>query len=142
MPVIDASVAKSIEHGAPHSPRRSLRQRVERCVTERFWKACAPRVRAADLVINRLRDTARAITIRRRDLIHVHPVQQRLGNRVCLIRRRDPDHIAGVDRYFSEFIDETLRRIVFSSAYNAPSGSYWASPVALSISSTVITGLA
>ncbi|VWC50282.1 hypothetical protein BLA6863_07810 [Burkholderia lata] len=69
-------------------------------------------MRRADLVVDRLRDPARAGRIGRLDLVHVHPVEQRLRNRVRVVRGRDPDHVARIDRHFREFVDECARGVV------------------------------
>ncbi|CAG9226340.1 conserved hypothetical protein [Burkholderia vietnamiensis] len=101
-----------MQQRAAHRARRRRREHVERVGIERLGKAPSPSMRRADLVVDRLRDAARAGRVGRRDLVHVHPVQQRLGNRMRVVRGRDPDHVARVDRHLGEFVDERARGVV------------------------------
>src|SRR4051794_13079101 len=70
---VDARRAEAVQNRPAHFARRRVFQRVERVVAELFGKAQTPVVRAANLGVDGLRDAARAVAIRRRNLIHVHP---------------------------------------------------------------------
>ncbi|CAM2162805.1 hypothetical protein BLAT2472_120047 [Burkholderia latens] len=104
--------AERVQQRAAHRARRRRGQHVEHVVVERVREAPPPRMRRANLVVDRPRDPPRARGIRRRDLVHVHPVQQRLRNRMRIVRGRDPDHVARVDRHFGEFVDERARGVM------------------------------
>ena len=57
-----------------------------------------------------------ASRVGRRHLVHVHPVQDRLGDRALVVRRRDPDHLARIDRDFGEFVGEAAGGVVLEQA--------------------------
>jgi hypothetical protein len=113
---VELGIAERRHPRPAHLARRQLGQAVEHGVRRFGIEALAPVVALADAGIQAPRDAARGLGVRRLDLVDVHAVENRLGNRVVVVGGGDPDHLAGVDRHLGEFVGERMRGIEFEQA--------------------------
>ena len=109
-------VAEGRHPRPPHLARRQRRHPLEDGFRRRLVEAPPPVVLGAQRAVHPHRDRARGVGVGRLHGVDVHPVQDRPGDGALVVRGRDPDHLAGVDRDLGELVGEGHRGVVLEQA--------------------------
>jgi len=110
--LLQAGVAKTGHQGAAHLARRHLGQQVQHIGLGLGLEQAAPVMLGAYALVQPLGDGA---CLRQRGRLHredVHAVQDGVGYGALVVRRGDPDDLAGVYGHVGELVGEALRGVV------------------------------
>ena len=122
---IELGVAEGGHQRTPHFARRHLAHRVEQVARRLGVEALAPAVLGADAAVEPGGDAARGVAVGRAHLVDVHAVEDRVGIGAAVVRGREPNNLARVDRHLGELVGEAAGGAVFEQAID-PAGRHQA----------------